>query len=163
MDVPTPSALRSAFINSSRSKAASMSLPKPWPPARADELDFLGWIDPKAPQRAYLAIAPAPLHDLTCVELRLPSSPARRSKQTMCDLCQTPDAPDGSLLMVAPRAGARGRSGDTVGLYICSDFACSIRARRPLKAHERSVTGAPDTRVEALVERVTAFVDRVRG
>ncbi|QGG40609.1 FBP domain-containing protein [Aeromicrobium yanjiei] len=163
MDVPDPAALRRAFINSSRSRTASMSLPTPWPPPRASELDFVGWVDPKAPLRAYLATGSAAGDDLTCVELRLPSASARAKRQTMCDLCQTSDAPDGSLLMVAPRSGARGRSGDTVGLYICSDFGCSLRARRPLKEHERSVTGAPDTRVEALRERVEAFVARVRG
>ncbi|MCL3820031.1 FBP domain-containing protein [Aeromicrobium wangtongii] len=163
MDVPEPQALRRAFVNTSRSKAASMALPTPWPPPAADDLDFVGWADPKAPLRAYLVIGPPTIDDLTAIELRLPSTPARRGRQSMCDLCQTADAPDGSVLMVAPRAGARGRSGDSVGLYICADFACSTRARRPLKDHERSVSGRPDTRVESLVERVASFVDRVRG
>jgi hypothetical protein len=65
--------------------------------------------------------------------------------------------------MVAARAGSRGRTGDSVGLYVCSDLACSLRARQPLKTHERSLTGQPDTRVEALVERTSAFVAKVRG
>jgi hypothetical protein len=163
MDVPEPQALRRAFVNSSRSKAASMTLPTPWPPPAVDDLDFVGWVDPRAPLRGYLVIGPPTLDDLTAIELRLPSAPARRSRQSMCDLCQTADAPDGSLLMVAARAGARGRTGDSVGLYICADFACSTRVRRPLKEHERSVSGRPDTRVESLVERVVSFVDRVRG
>lgn len=158
-----PVAVRRAFINSSRSKAASMSLPTPWPPPHVDDMDFVGWIDPKAPRRAYLVIGPPSFDELTAVELRAPSVTAPRRRQTMCDLCQTSDAPDGSLLMVAPRAGSRGRSGDSVGVYMCVDFACSRRAREPLKPHQRSLTGMPDTRVPALVERVVAFVDRVRS
>lgn len=140
-----------------------MSLPAAWPPAHADDLDFLGWVDPKAPRRAYLVIGPTTLDELVAVELRAPSVATAPKRQTMCDLCQTVDAPDGSLLMVAPRAGSRGRSGDSVGVYMCADFACSRRARQPLKPHQQSLTGVPDTRVTALVERVTAFVDRVRS
>lgn len=140
---------------------ASATLPSTWPPARADELDFIGWADPKAPQRAYLVVGPPTVDELVSIELRLPSASARRSGKTMCDVCQTPDCPDGALLVVAPRAGARGRGGDSVGICICADFGCSLRARRPLKTHERSVTGRPDTRVESLVERLVAFVDRV--
>jgi hypothetical protein len=163
MRVPDPAALRRAFINSSRSKMASMSLPTQWPPPDAHDLDFLGWVDPKAPRRAYLVIGPDSFDELISVELRAPSVTASRKRQTMCDLCQTADAPDGSWLMVAPRAGSRGRGGDSVGLYMCADFACSLRARAPLKPHQRSLTGMPDTRVPALVDRVIAFVDRVKG
>lgn len=163
MLVPDLGELRLAFINSSRSKAASMTPPTPWPPPRADELDFLGWVDPKAPRRAYLALGPETTDGLVAVELRVPSAPPVRTRQTMCDLCQTSDAPGGSQLMVAPRAGSRGRNGDSVGLYMCTDFGCSLRAREPLKAHERSVSGMPDTRVAALIERVTAFVDKVKA
>jgi hypothetical protein len=163
MHVPDSHAIRRAFVNSSRSRAAAMNLPSAWPPATSDDLDFLGWTDPKAPQRAYLVVGPEVFDDLVAIELRLPSTRPVGKRHTMCDLCQTADAPDGSLLMVAPRAGSRGRSGDTVGVYVCADFACSARARRPLKEHERSVTGRADTRVPDLVDRVSAFVDRVRG
>lgn len=163
MDVPETAVVRRAFINSSRSKAASMTFPTPWPPARAEDLDFLGWIDPKAPRRAYLVLGPETSGSLIAVELRAPGPSSGRRRQTMCDLCQTVDAPDGSRLMVAPRVGSRGRDGDSVGIYVCADFACSLRAREPLKPHQRSLTGAPDTRVAALVDRFVAFVDRVRG
>jgi len=140
-----------------------MSLPSAWPPPRADDLDFMGWADPRAPRRAYLALGGDADGDLVAVELRLPSASPSRARRTMCDLCQTVDAQEGALLMVAPRAGARGRAGDSVGLYVCADFACSLRAREPLKEHQRSVSGRPDSRVEDLVERVTAFVERVRS
>lgn len=155
-----PEHIRRAFVNSTKSRAAAMTLPRPWPMAEPDGLDFLGWTDPKAPQRAYLVVGPPVADALVAIELRL-AEPVGPPRRTMCDWCQTQDAAGGSRLMVASRAGARGRSGDSVGLYVCTDFGCSSRARRPLKAHQRSVSGAPDTRVADLRERVAEFVARV--
>lgn len=140
-----------------------MSPPTVWPPADATDRDYLGWIDPKAPRRAYLVLGPPTLDDLVAVELRLPSSGVRPGRQTMCDVCRTTKSPDGSALMVAPRAGARGRSGDSVGLCLCADFACSLRAREPLQPHEQSLTGMPDTRIDDVLERIVGFVDKVRS
>ncbi|MEK8106760.1 FBP domain-containing protein [Micromonospora sp. M12] len=50
----TESAIRTSFVNCSRGEAKRLAVPKdlemqPW-----DDLDFLGWRDPAAPQRAYL-------------------------------------------------------------------------------------------------------------
>lgn len=162
MQVPETQALRRAFVNSSRSKAASMSLPVPWPPKRVDDRDFVGWIDPKAPRRAYLVLGPETLDELVAIELRLPSVTGIRRK-TMCDLCQSTDSPDGSVLMVAPRSGSRGRNGDSVGIMVCADFACSLRVRELLKEHQRSLSGKSDDRIPELVGRVRAFVERVRA
>lgn len=161
MHVPDQAELRRAFINASRSKIASMSMPAAWPPPRADDRDFLGWVDPKAPRRAYLVVGPDVFDELTTIELRLPSSPGGRARKTMCDLCQSADSLAGAALLVAPRAGARGRAGDSVGLCMCLDFDCSLRAREPLKGHQVSVTGRPDERVPELVERLRDFVARV--
>jgi hypothetical protein len=160
MHVPDQPAIRRAFVNTSRSRAASMTLPGAWPPPRADDRDFLGWVDPKAPRRAYLVVE---LDELVAIELRLPSAPGGRARKTMCDLCHSVDAPDGATLMVAPRAGARGRAGDSVGICICTDFACSLRVREPLKEHQVSVSGRPDDRQQQLVERLRDFMARVRA
>lgn len=154
--------IRRAFVNSSKSRAAAMNLPKPWPPDHLEQWDFVGWTDPKAPQRAYLVVAPPLVEVVTAVELRL-AEPTGARRATLCDWCHTQDADGGARLMVASRSGSRGRSGDTVGLYVCGDFACSARARSPLKVHQRSVSGAPDQRVEQLRRRVAEFVARVRG
>lgn len=158
MHVPDQSTIRRAFVNTSRSRAASMSLPAAWPPRRSDDRDFLGWVDPKAPRRAYLVVE---IDELVTIELRLPSAPAGRTRKTMCDLCHSVDAPDGAALVVATRAGARGRAGDSVGICLCTDFECSLRVREPLKEHQVSVTGRPDDRQEQLVERLRDFVTRV--
>ncbi len=163
MDVPDQASVRKAFVNSSRSRAASMSMPATWPLPRADERDFLGWVDPKAPRRAYLVLGADLVDELMTIELRLPSSAGARSRKTMCDLCRSVDAPDGAALVVAPRAGARGRAGDSVGICLCTDFECSLRAREPLTGHQVSVSGAPDERVPELVGRLMEFVARVRA
>lgn len=150
--------VRKAFVNASRSHATAATFPQTWPPTRLDEREVVGWDDPKAPQRAYLLAE----HDerLVALELRLTGA-ARSARATMCDLCHRSDADGGSRLVVARRAGARGRAGDTVGLYVCADFDCSLRAREELPAHQKSVSGLPDRRVEELRERLDAFVRRV--
>ncbi|MGJ9412280.1 FBP domain-containing protein [Aeromicrobium sp. CF4.19] len=158
MSGPDQAQVRLAFVNSSRSRAAAVTFPRPWPLERVEDRDFLGWRDPKAPQRAYVVV---PRGDaVVAIELRLPpGGPAGR--RTMCDWCQTTDAPGGARLAVAQRAGARGRAGDTVGTYVCEDFDCSLRARVALEPHQVSVSGAPDRRVPDLVGRVDGFVARV--
>lgn len=150
--------VRKAFVNSSKSKAASATFPRAWPPADVEDLDFVGWVDPKAPQRAYLVteIDDRP----TALELRLTEA-VGSTRKTLCDLCHPQDSPEGARLMVAPRAGARGRGGDTVGLYMCADFGCSSRVRTELKESQRSVSGLPDTRVDDLRARLRDFVGRV--
>ena len=160
METVDPATVRRSFVNSSRSRAAAVTFPQPWPPAGPDDQDFLAWSDPMAPLRAYLVVGPPVATELVAVELRLGESAGPR-RSSHCDWCHTQDAAGGSRLVVAPRAGARGRSGDSVGTYVCADFGCSARARRPLLAHQRSVTGAPDLRVEELRGRVSTFVDRV--
>jgi hypothetical protein len=150
--------VRRTFVNSTRSRTRSMSFPPTWPPPGGQDRELVGWTDPKAPQRAYLVVERA--GEVVSLELRLTTGP-RRARSTLCDWCHTSEAEDGARLVVAPLSGARGRAGDTVGVYVCADFACSARARRPLKPHEKSVSGREDTRVADLAERVDAFVDRV--
>jgi hypothetical protein len=158
----TPAEVRSSIVNSSRSRRASMTLPTPWPLDRLDERDYLGWVDPKAPQRAYVVLGDDIVPETVGIELRVPTS-ASSGRTTLCDWCRTDDGTSTSRLLVAARAGARGRAGDTVGVYVCGDLGCWHRARRPLKPHEKSVTGAPDTRVDDLRARVLDLVDRVRA
>ncbi len=158
----TPAEVRSSIVNSSRSKRASMTLPTPWPLDRLDERDYLGWVDPKAPQRAYVVLGGDIVPEPVGIELRLPTS-GGSGRTTLCDWCRTDDGTSTARLVVAARVGPRGRAGDTVGQYVCEDLGCWHRARRPLKPHEKSVTGAPDTRVDDLRARVLDLVDRVRA
>lgn len=86
-------------------------------------------------------------------------------KSSMCQVCLTGHASSGVTLLVAPLAGARGREGNTVGIYLCADLACSlyVRGKRQPKLrgrrHEESLT--LDEQVARLTGNLDAFVDRV--
>ena len=120
--------IRASFVNCSKGEARRLNLPRdlaesPWP-----DLDFLGWRDPGAPERAYLVAERR--GELVGVALR-PAQEARRSftKSTLCSVCVTPHAGTGVALFAAPRVGAAGRQGNTVGAYMCADLACSLYVR----------------------------------
>jgi FBP C-terminal treble-clef zinc-finger len=120
--------IRRSFINCSRGEASRVRLPAdladiPWP-----ELDFLGWRDPGAPDRAYLIAE----HDggLTGITLRaVTGRPRNFAVRSMCSVCLTMHTAGGVTLMTARRTGEAGRKGDSVGQYLCTDLACSLYLR----------------------------------
>lgn len=100
------------------------------------------------------------------VSLRVPAAGRTSAmKSSMCQVCLTGHASSGVTLLVAPLAGARGREGNTVGIYLCADLACSlyVRGKRQPKLrgrrHEESLT--LDEQVARLTGNLDAFVDRV--
>ncbi|TQM79816.1 treble-clef zinc-finger protein [Saccharothrix saharensis] len=127
MEPVTEREIRASFVNCSKGEAKRLPVPgdladRPW-----DDLDFLGWRDPAAPQRAYLV---APSDDgLVGVALRLASPAAGRPRRNMCSLCLTTHPGDGVTLMTARKAGRGGQQGNSVGVYICADLACSLYLR----------------------------------
>jgi len=120
--------IRGSFANCSKGEARRLNLPRgladlPWA-----DLDFLGWRDPGAPDRGYLV---AERHgEYVGLTLRA-SSAARRSlvRTSLCSICVIAHAGSGVDLLAAPKAGAAGRQGNTVGTYICADLACSLYVR----------------------------------
>ncbi|MBM0232754.1 FBP domain-containing protein [Micromonospora sp. STR1_7] len=127
MLVVTESAIRASFVNTTQGEAKRLAVPndldvRPW-----DDLDFLGWRDPAAPQRAYL-VAEAD-NGLIGVALRAAPQQIGRARRSMCSLCLTTHSGDGVSLMTARKAGPGGRQGNSVGAYICSDLACSLYLR----------------------------------
>ncbi|MFH8472478.1 FBP domain-containing protein [Streptomyces sp. NPDC018000] len=129
--------IRSSFVNCTRGEAARLRLPLDFAELPWEDLDFLGWVDPGAPLRAHLVVprAQGPLG----ISLRIPS--ARRTsavKSSMCQICLTGHASSGVALLAAPLAGARGREGNTVGIYICADLACSLYLRGKRRPKLRS-------------------------
>ncbi|WP_306205090.1 FBP domain-containing protein [Actinoplanes sp. RD1] len=118
----TETELRRAFVNCSKGEAARLHVPRdlagqPWA-----DLDYLGWRDPRAPDRAYVAVPGI------SVVLRSPSPGKTRMRRSMCSMC-TVTPLGGVSLMVAPRAGKAGKRGDSVGAYFCTDFGCSLYLR----------------------------------
>ncbi|MET9831013.1 FBP domain-containing protein [Streptomyces sp. NPDC006385] len=119
--------IRNSFINCSKGEAKRLSVPRDLDERPWDDLDFLGWRDPGAPDRSYLVVEREgrPVG----VTLRFPSSQRGFLHRSMCSLCLTSHPRGGVSLMTARKAGAAGREGNSVGLYMCTDLACSLYLR----------------------------------
>ncbi|WP_030418982.1 FBP domain-containing protein [Streptomyces sp. SCSIO 75703] len=119
--------IRASFVNCSQGEAKRMSVPRDLAERPWESLDFLGWRDPGAPERAHLVTEHG--GRLVGVALRVP--PARRGflHRSMCSLCLTTHPRGGVALMTARKAGPAGREGNSVGLYLCADLACSLYLR----------------------------------
>jgi FBP C-terminal treble-clef zinc-finger len=122
----TEQEIRAAFVNCTKGDAKRLNMPRdlavrPW-----DDLDFLGWRDHQAEDRAYLAADVDGA--LVALVLRSSSPSAAHRVSSMCSLCLTTHT-GGVSLLVAPRTGKAGQQGNTVGDYMCSDLACSLYVR----------------------------------
>ena len=119
--------IRNSFINCSKGEAKRLSLPRDLAERPWDDLDFLGWRDPGAPDRSYLVTEREgrPVG----VTLRFPSSQRGFLHRSMCSLCLTTHRGGGVSLMTARKAGPAGREGNSVGVYMCTDLACSLYVR----------------------------------
>ncbi|MER6097978.1 FBP domain-containing protein [Streptomyces sp. NPDC001728] len=164
MEPLTDKQIRASFVNSTKGEAARLKLPLDFAELPWDDLDFLGWIDPGAPLRAHLVV-PRPDGPVG-VSLRVPAAGRTSAvKSSMCQVCLTGHASSGVTLLVAPLAGPRGREGNTVGIYLCSDLACSlyVRGKRQPKLrhrrHEESLS--LDEQVTRLMGNLDAFLGRV--
>lgn len=154
--------IRASFVNCSKGEARRLNLPRglaelPW-----ESLDFLGWRDQGAPDRAYL-VAPYG-GELVGVTLRSPMVRRSLTKTNVCSLCITIHGGSGVALLSARRAGAAGREGNTVGTYICADLGCSlyVRGRRrsaSVSRPEESLT--LEEQVSRTVANLDAFVEQV--
>ncbi|KND31274.1 FBP domain-containing protein [Streptomyces acidiscabies] len=119
--------IRNSFVNCSKGEAKRLAIPRDLDERPWDDLDFLGWRDPGAPDRSYLVAEHA--GRLVGVTLRFPSSQRSFLHRSMCSLCLTTHRGGGVSLMTARKAGAAGREGNSVGVYMCTDLACSLYVR----------------------------------
>ncbi|WP_433159586.1 FBP domain-containing protein [Kribbella sp. CA-247076] len=154
--------IRRSFVNSSKSLVKAMTLPRGFPELPWESLDYLGWRDPKAPNRAYLVVRRDT--GVTGIALNTQATVKPRRGTGLCDLCYTAHQVTDVALFAARRAGSAGRDGNTVGLYICADLACSLylRGLRELDVPQGE-TSAPEVRAERLNARLEGFVNRVLG
>ncbi|MEV6396983.1 FBP domain-containing protein [Streptomyces sp. NPDC051907] len=166
MEPLTEKQIRSSFVNCTKGEAARLKLPLDFAELPWEDLDFLGWVDPGAPLRAHL-VTPRPDGPLG-ITLRVPgASRTSAVKSSMCQICLTAHASSGVTLLAAPLAGARGREGNTVGVYVCADLACSlyVRDKRQPKLragrYEESLT--LDERIARATANLDAFAARVTG
>jgi FBP C-terminal treble-clef zinc-finger len=151
--------IRRSFVNSTKSQIKSMTLP-PFAELLWESLDYLGWRDPKAPNRGYLVVQRDT--GVTGIAINTQASGAPRRGAGLCDLCSTTHHRTDVALFAARRAGRPGREGNTVGTYICADLACSlyVRGLREVDVPQGD-TAPPQVRAERLANRLEGFVNRV--
>jgi hypothetical protein len=154
--------IRTSFVNCSKGEAKRLPLPRdldlrPWA-----DLDFLGWRDPGAPDRSYLVTERE--GRAVGVTLRYPPSQRGFLHRSMCSLCLTTHPGGGVSLMTARKAGAAGREGNSVGVYMCTDLACSLYVRGR-KIPESGIRMEESLTVEEQIARTTrnlsAFLDKL--
>ncbi|MEV4923919.1 FBP domain-containing protein [Streptomyces roseoverticillatus] len=156
--------IRASFINCSKGEARRIALPRNLSEVPWEDLDFLGWRDPGAPDRGYVVAERD--GQLTGVTLRVPQGgPRSMAKTTMCSLCLTGHPGSGVSLLAARRVGAAGRDGNTVGAYMCADLACSLYVRGK-KVPELSMrykeTLGEEERIARMLVNLDDFLAKVR-
>lgn len=156
--------IRSSFVNCSKGEAKRLFVPHDLGERTWDELDFLGWRDPGAPDRGYLVTERADRGRLVGVTLRF--QPARRGflHRSMCSLCLTTHPRGGVSLMTARRAGTAGREGNSVGAYMCTDLACSLYLRGkkvPETGPRFEETLTLEEQIARTLGNLHAFLDKV--
>lgn len=155
--------IRASFVNSTKGEAKRMHVPKDLAERPWDDLDFVGWRDPAAPDRSYLVIELD--GRLVGIALRR-ATQAGRARKTMCAWCLTTHSGDGVSLMTARKAGKSGQLGNSVGAYVCADLACSLYLRGKKSAGPGSRFKESMTlgeQVERMVSGISAFLDRVNS
>ncbi|MEV7795985.1 FBP domain-containing protein [Streptomyces sp. NPDC087512] len=119
--------IRGSFVNCSKGEAKRLAVPRDLEERPWEDLDFLGWRDPGAPDRSYLVTEQE--GRLVGVALRFQQAQRGFFHRSMCSLCLTTHPRGGVSLMTARKAGPAGREGNSVGLYMCTDLACSLYLR----------------------------------
>ncbi|MEU9335977.1 FBP domain-containing protein [Streptomyces sp. NPDC048290] len=154
--------IRSSFVNCSKGEAKRLAVPRDLAERDWEHLDFLGWRDPGAPDRSYLVGERdgAPVG----VALRFPASQRGFLHRSMCSLCLTTHRGGGVSLMTARKAGAAGREGNSVGLYMCTDLACSLYLRGR-KVPDSGMRFEESLTVQEQIDRalgnLSAFLDKL--
>lgn len=154
--------IRGSFINCSKGEAKRLAVPRDLRERVWEDLDFLGWRDPATLDRCYLVAE----RDgrLVGVALRFSTQPRGTLHRGMCSLCLTTHPGNGVSLMTAQKAGKAGREGNSVGVYMCTDLACSLYVRgkkipEPGGRFEETLT--LEEQVERTRTNVFEFLDKV--
>ncbi|MEP6479266.1 MAG: FBP domain-containing protein [Rhodoglobus sp.] len=152
--------IRRSLVNGTQGEADRLPLPGLHEVVWEDR-EFLGWRDPRAAHRGYLAHWRG--DEPVVVALRESEVGMARGVAAMCSLCHTPQPGHQVSLFTAARAGEAGEHGNTVGTYICSDLACSIMIRivpppSDLQPHPEEIVAR---RSAGLFKRVDSFIDGV--
>lgn len=151
--------LKTVFANASRKVVADITLPVGFDAIEWSALDYLGWVDPKMKRRSYVVV-PVDGEPVGIVLRQADASPSHRAQ---CSWCRDVKLPNEVVLYSAQRAGAAGRNGDTIAIWVCAEFQCSANVRKlPTMAYIGfDVDAAREERMRMLRERSAGFVAEV--
>jgi len=151
--------IKATFVNASRKVVADITVPPGLDTIDWTGLDYLGWIDPKMKRRSY-AVVPVDGKPVGIVLRQADASPRRRAQ---CSWCRDVKLPNDVVLYSAQRAGAAGRNGDTVAIWICAEFQCSANVRKlPSMAYIGfDVAAARQERIGMLQQRSAGFITEI--
>ena len=152
--------IRTSFVNASRKETSDVTLPAGFDTIVWDDLDFLGWRDPKIGRRAYVVV---PTLDGGLVGILFRQAEASPRSRAQCSWCQDVQLPNDVVFWSAKRSGKAGRIGNTVGTLVCEDFQCSRNVRKtpPLAYEGFDVHAARLRRIEDLQLRAAGFAAEV--
>jgi hypothetical protein len=152
--------IRTSLVNASLRERNNLTLPGNLADLAWENLDYLGWRDPKYPLLGYAIVE---LDDGPAGVLMRQSDGQVRSRP-QCSWCEDVTLPNDVVFFSAKRGGQAGRNGNTVSTLVCSHFECSVNVRRlPPSAYLGfDAEAARQHRIEVLGERVRAFVEDVR-
>lgn len=153
--------LRASFLNASRKEVSDLTLPSGFAELEFEKLDYLGWVDPKLPRRAYVVT----WVDDIATGVFLQRAEQRVIARAQCSWCEDVTLRNDVQLYVARKAGPAGRKGDTIGTLLCTEFGCSqnVRVLPPLAYDGYDRELARELRILKLQEHVAAFIAAVRG
>jgi FBP C-terminal treble-clef zinc-finger len=157
--------IRTSFVNCSKGEATRLHLPKDFAELPWGDLDFLGWRDPGAPDRAYL-VAERGDRPLGIALRATPRTMRGFTTRSMCSLCLTTRTGGDVALMTARRTGAAGRQGNSVGQYLCADLACSLYvrgAKESAGAADLEESLSPEEKIARTRANLDAFLAKVTG
>lgn len=152
--------IRASLINASLSERKALTLPPNVSTLVWDNLDYLGWRDPKAPGIGYVIVE---LEDGPVGILVRQAKGAIRTRP-QCSWCEDVRLPNDVVFFSTKRAGQAGRNGNTIATLACANFECSANVRKlPSVAYLGfDVQAARLQRIDALREHVRNFVREVR-
>ncbi|WP_129660829.1 FBP domain-containing protein [Rothia uropygialis] len=161
MQQHTESEIRKSFINCSKGAAQRLNVPKELATTDWESEIFLGWIDPKSPQSAYVVAETEA--GLRGIVLHKNVQKSRGGAQ-MCQLCMTLHPGSGVSMYSIQRAKGKKDHYNTVGTYICSDLRCSDYTwgkKKPDGVRQMEETLTAEERSERTRRNAAGLIERV--
>lgn len=155
MQALTEDDLRASFVNITEEELEMLAVPASFPFTEWDHTDFYAWKDPATPHRGYII---AELDGVPRGVVLRAANGNSRARTSLCNVCHVMQPADQVVLYTARRSGERGRNGDSIGTYMCSELSCheGVRLAAPLAPSEFRTS--VDFRIDNTKRRAENFV-----